>query len=126
MSTRGCAVAAVLAFAGIVVVGLMLPPGDVIQAGDVRVLGDKPTWVATTGDDFDAMLDAQNAADRGGPGSRAMLFRLAESGRIQLCPAGAEVVVMETGFASARIEVTKGEYKGRGGWVQKELIHKPN
>lgn len=107
-------------------IGSMLPPRDVVLPGEIRVLGgSSAVWLATTSDDYDAMLDAQNAAARGGPGAGSLMLRLAESGRARAYPGGSEVQVIETAVGSALVEIASGEDKGRQGWVQKEMLAKP-
>jgi hypothetical protein len=96
-----------------------------LQVGADAVLdlpGATGVWLATNDEDFDAMIDAENAAAKGGPGAGAAIYRLAESGRARKYPVGTRVVVQKLGLFSAFVEVIEGPDRGRSGWVQIEIV----
>ena len=68
------------------------------------------------------MLEAQDAAARGGPGSGEALSRLAAAGRVRVYASGTRVRVTKIASSSRFVEVLDGEGQGRSGWVQREFV----
>ena len=138
----GCLIVALSMVVALIVLGALMPKGDtipragradrssVVSHGAVGVLGypdggGMMIWLASTGDDFDPMLDAQNAAGAGGPGAGGQLVRLAEAGRVQSYPVGTRVRVISSGWFSQQVEVLDSGFpgdRGRTGWVQAEFV----
>jgi hypothetical protein len=101
------------------------PAGAALHAGDPARLdlpGANVVWLATTDDDWDALLDAENIGAKGGPGSLAPISRLAEAGRARCYANGTPVIVRKTAFMSIFVEIAEGEDAGRSGWVQREFV----
>jgi hypothetical protein len=95
--------------------------------GDVGRLGYQDgspgvIWVASADEDWDAMIDAQVDAARGGPGAGVRLSRLVASGRVLALPTGTAVRIVGSGMFSRQVLLLDGEYSGREGWVQVELV----
>jgi hypothetical protein len=101
-------------------------PSTATRVGDLGTLhlpgGGGEVWLATSEEDWDAMLEAQDAAARGGPGSGEALSRLAAAGRVRAYASGTRVRVTKISSSSRFVEVLDGEDKGRSGWVQREFI----
>jgi hypothetical protein len=101
-------------------------PSAVTFAGDLGTLrlpgGGGEVWLATSDEDWAPMLEAQDAAARGGPGSGEVMSRLAAAGRVRAYASGTRVRVMKISSYSRFVEVLDGEDKGRSGWVQREFI----
>jgi hypothetical protein len=101
-------------------------PSAVTFAGDLGTLqlpgGGGEVWLATSDEDWAPMLEAQDAAARGGPGSGEALSRLAAAGRVRAYASGTRVRVTKISSSSRFVEVLDGEAKGRSGWVQREFI----
>lgn len=102
-------------------------PDDTVAAGDAVSIGrpdEPPVWMALGADNYDALLDAQNAIARGGQGAGALRLRLADANLIFVVEAGCPGLVRSTGLGWADVELTKGKYKGRVGRIQRELLSK--
>jgi hypothetical protein len=84
--------------------------------------GGGEVWLATSEEDWGPMLEAQAAAERGGPGSGAALSRLAAAGRVRAYASGTRVRVTRISSSSRFVEVLDGADKGRSGWVQREFV----
>lgn len=126
----GCCGVLVFGALGLIVLAIMFrpeggqapPPKAGPRVGDVATLelpGANGVWVATTRDDVNPMLDAQNARDM------AAIHRLAEAGRVRLYPNGTRVRLIGSGFALRQVEILASEFPedvGRTGWVQAELV----
>lgn len=103
-------------------------PGVAVSAGDavsIGKAGEPPAWLALGPENYDALLDAQNAIARGGPGAGALRLRLAESNLIFLVEPGCPGLIRDTGLGWADVEILAGKYKGRVGRIQRELLVKP-
>lgn len=104
------------------------PPAKVsrpsVAAGGVGYLSwegrlKNGVWVASTEADWEPMLDAQNAP------TDALVFRMAEAGRIRSYPINTKVLVLEAGALRSKIEVLESEFPndvGRTGYVQAEFV----
>lgn len=104
------------------------PPAKVarptVPAGGVGYLSwagrlENGVWVAATEADWEPMLDAQNAP------TGALVFRMAEAGRIRSYPINTKVLVLEAGALRSRIEILESEFPndvGRTGYVQAEFV----
>lgn len=90
--------------------------------GTLDLPGASTVWLAADLDTFGPMLDAQNAAAKGGAGAGAGIFRLAESGRIRPVANGTRVIVREARPLSIEVQVTHGEEAGLVGWVQRDFL----
>jgi hypothetical protein len=101
-------------------------PSTATRVGDLGTLhlpgGGGEVWLATSEEDWDPMLEAQDAAARGGPGSGEALSRLAAAGRVRAYASGTRVRVTKTSSSSRFVEVLDGADEGRSGWVQREFV----
>jgi hypothetical protein len=129
---------AALAGVGLVVVLVMTGrrggpdrPGVAVRSTQTRI-GDLGTlhlqggggevWLATSDEDWAPMLEAQDAAAQGGPGSGEAMRRLAAAGRVRAYASGTRVRVTKISSSSRFVEVLDGADKGRSGWVQREFV----
>lgn len=101
-------------------------PSTATRVGDLGTLhlpgGGGEVWLATSEEDWGPMLEAQDAAARGGPGSGAAMSRLAAAGRVRAYASGTRVRVTKVSSSSRFVEVLDGEAKGQSGWVQREFV----
>jgi hypothetical protein len=101
-------------------------PSTATRVGDLGTLhlpgGGGEVWLATSEEDWGPMLEAQDAAARGGPRLGEALSRLAAAGRVRAYASGTRVRVTKVSSSSRFVEVLDGEDKGRSGWVQREFV----
>ena len=138
---RGCP--AYLGYAAIAVVGLIVVlvmtcrdggpdrpgvavPSTATRFGDLGTLqlpgGGGDVWLATTEEDWAPMLEVQDAAARGGPGSGEAMSPSGRGGAGGAYASGTRVRVTKTSSSSRFVEVLDGEDEGRSGWVQREFV----
>lgn len=95
---------------------------NVGDTGKLMLQGGSGVWLCLDEASWDAMLDAQNAGARGGPGSLALIYRLAKADKVKFYPNGTRVLVIKNGMVSKQVEVIEGDDRGDQGWVQFELV----
>jgi hypothetical protein len=81
--------------------------------------GGRVIWLCLEPASWIHMIDAQNLAAKGGRGAGGPIFRLTQSGKVQIVPVGTRVRVLETRLTSRRVELIE---TGQTGWIQREFV----
>jgi hypothetical protein len=95
------------------------------EDGILELPGGTAVWMATTDDDWDDLIDAENFGAGGGKGAGGPIYRMAQAGRARVYPNGTRVRVRKTSFTARFVEVVDGDDTGRSGWVQVEFVRRP-
>jgi hypothetical protein len=85
----------------------------------------RSVWICRIEECWNDMIEAENDAALGGPGSTFELARLMAVGVVREYPVGTRIRVVKAGFTSTKVVILDGEDGRDVGWIQSEEVLPP-